>query len=102
MIGGLRGVWGRMKGGARQERRHRRRVTGRRSLRAVREAGDQEAGELARDGRVTAVSGGVVERFAAVRRAGLTHANVVKPAYSLWPQGGCRGVAPPPLRSPSI
>ena len=39
----------------------------------VREVSDQEAGGLSRDGRVTPVSRGAVERLAGVRPAGLDH-----------------------------
>ena len=46
-----------------RERRRHRRVTGRRSLLAVREAGDQEAEELARDDRESVFQGGAQERF---------------------------------------
>ena len=46
---------------------------------------DQEAEELVRDGRVTAFSGGTRERFAGAPKAGLSHAKVDKPAYSLGP-----------------
>lgn len=55
-----------------RERPRRRRVTGGRSLPAVREALNQEAEEDAPDGRMTAFSGGAVERFRGLRGGWLT------------------------------
>ena len=49
---------------ARRERRRRQGVTGRARPLAVREAADQKAGEVARDGSVAAVPGGVSEASA--------------------------------------
>ena len=66
----------------------------------VREALDQEAEELARDGRVTAFSGGAAERFAEARWAGSATLKVLSQPT---PRGhtpcvsrrGWRGAVPP-------
>ena len=55
---------------------------------AVREAGGQEAEELTSDGPVETVPGDARAVFQRRPKAGLTQAKGVKPAYSLWPQGG--------------
>jgi len=47
----------------------------------VRESGDREAEQLARDGPATAVSGVAVERFFGRPKAGLSHVKGDKPAY---------------------
>ena len=63
----------------------------------VRESGDREAEQLARDGPATAVSGVAVERFFGRPKAGLSHVKGDKPAYPLWVQRGWRGT--PSLRT---
>ena len=91
------------KGRRGRERRPSSRSDGSSVVLVAREAGDRDADELARDGPVPAVRGGARERFGGVRRAGLSHSKVDKPAYPLGPrfagpQRGWRGVLRP-LRS---
>ena len=92
------------KGRRGRERRPSSRSDGSSVVLVAREAGDRDADELARDGPVPAVRGGAQERFGGVRRAGLSHSKVDKPAYPLGPRfagprqglaGGCAPSDPP-------